>query len=297
MSITALGYVTVSATDLLRWRAFACDVLGLMPGAARADGALALRLDDRPFRLLVEAGARDGFGAIGLECADAATWTATLAKLSEAGVAVTLGDAALARARCVAELACLADPAGNAIELYHGRMTDYAPFVSPAGVSGFLTGNLGLGHAVLPAAALSETVDFYRDVLGFGDTDRISMPVTPDPDGPAITVRFLHCDNPRHHSVALADMPAPSGAVHVMVEALTMADVGRAYYRARAAGHHISATLGEHANDRVFSFYVRSPGGFDLEFGCGGWQPDWSTYVPTISTIDSLWGHDWDFGS
>lgn len=296
MSITALGYVTVSATDLSRWRAFACDVLGLMPGAARADGALALRLDDRPFRFLVEPDARDGFGAIGLECADAASWAATIAKLAAAGVAVTPGDAALAKARCVGELALLADPAGNAIELYHGRMTDYAPFVSPAGVSGFLTGNLGLGHAVLPAPALADTVAFYRDLLGFGDTDRISVPVTPDPDGPAITVRFLHCGNPRHHTVALADMPAPSGAVHVMVEALTMADVGRAYYRAKAAGHHISATLGEHANDRVFSFYVRSPGGFDVEFGCGGWQPDWATYVPTISTIDSLWGHEWNFG-
>ena len=296
MSITALGYVTVSATDLSQWRAFACDVLGLMPGAARADGALALRLDDRPFRFLVQPGSRDGFGAIGLECADAAIWAATIAKLAAAGVAVTPGAAALAKARCVAELALLADPAGNAIELYHGRMTDYAPFVSPAGVSGFLTGNLGLGHAVLPAPALADTAAFYRDLLGFGDTDRISVPVTPDPDGPAITVRFLHCDNPRHHSVALADMPAPSGAVHVMVEALTMADVGRAYYRAKAAGHHISATLGEHANDRVFSFYVRSPGGFDIEFGCGGWQPDWATYVPTISTIDSLWGHEWNFG-
>jgi hypothetical protein len=33
-----------------------------------------------------------------------------------------------------------------------------------------------------------------------------------------------------------------------------------------------------------------------VEFGCGGWQPDWATYVPTISTIDSLWGHEWNFG-
>ncbi len=79
MSITALGYVVVSATDLSQWRAFACDVLGLMPGAARADGALALRLDDRPFRFLIQPAAADGFGAIGLECADAASWHKVLA--------------------------------------------------------------------------------------------------------------------------------------------------------------------------------------------------------------------------
>lgn len=296
MSISALGYVVIAATDITAWAGFGRDVLGMMPGAVRTDGALALRLDDRPFRLLVEPAAADAFRAIGLECADAATFARLLAAVTAAGVAVTPGGAVLAKNRCVAELACFADPAGNAIELYHGRMTDYAPFVSQAGVSGFLTGNLGMGHAVLPAPALGDAVDFYTQVLGFGDTDRISVPVTPDPDGPAITVRFLHCSNPRHHSVALADMPSPSGAVHIMVEALTMADVGRAYYRAKAAGHHISATLGEHANDRVFSFYVRSPGGFDIEFGCGGWQPDWATYVPTISTIDSLWGHEWNFG-
>ena len=198
--------------------------------------------------------------------------------------------------RQVAALVRFADPAGNMVELYHGRVTDYAPFVSPAGVSGFVTGNLGMGHAVLPAAALDASVDFYKSVLGFADTDRISEPVTPDPDGPCITVRFMHCDNPRHHSIALADMPQPSGAVHIMIEAKTMADMGRAYYRAKAAGAHISATLGEHANDRMFSFYVRSPGGFDIEFGCNGWQVDWATYVPTISTIDSLWGHEWNFG-
>ncbi|MBC7522317.1 MAG: VOC family protein [Sandarakinorhabdus sp.] len=296
MGITALGYVVVSATDLSAWQAFACDVLGMMPGDARPDGALALRLDDRPFRILIEPGVSDRFGCIGLECAGEGVWTGLVARVEAAGIAVTHSDAATAKARRVASLVRFDDPAGNAIELYHGRVTDYAPFTSPAGVSGFVTGNMGLGHAVLPAPALEPCVDFYKSVLGFGDTDRISVPVSPDPDGPSITVRFLHCDNPRHHSVALADMPQPAGAVHIMVEACTTADVGRAYYRAKAAGAHISSTLGEHANDRMFSFYVRSPGGFDIEFGCGGWQVDWATYVPTISTIDSLWGHEWNFG-
>ncbi|MFZ4110278.1 MAG: 2,3-dihydroxybiphenyl 1,2-dioxygenase, partial [Polymorphobacter sp.] len=41
MSICALGYVVVAATDVAAWRGFACDVLGFMAGAARADGGLA----------------------------------------------------------------------------------------------------------------------------------------------------------------------------------------------------------------------------------------------------------------
>lgn len=296
MSITALGYVVVAATDVSRWQAFACDVLGLMQGAPRADGSLALRLDGRPFRILVEPAESDRFGAVGLECANAQIWDDVVTRVRAAGIAVTAADTATVRSRQVSEMVRFADPAGNAIELYHGRVIDYQPFVSPAGVSGFVAGNLGMGHAVLPVVSIDAAADFYKSVLGFADTDRISVPVSPEPDGPCITVRFLHCDNPRHHSIALADMPQPSGAIHVMIEALTMADVGRAWYRAKASGAHISASLGEHANDRMVSFYVRSPGGFDIEFGTFGWQVDWADYVPTISTIDSLWGHEWNFG-
>jgi 3,4-dihydroxy-9,10-secoandrosta-1,3,5(10)-triene-9,17-dione 4,5-dioxygenase len=62
-------------------------------------------------------------------------------------------------------------------------------------------------------------------------------------------------------------------------------------------GAHISATLGRHANDKMISFYVRSPSGFDIEYGCEGWQVDWSNFTPTTSLIDSIWGHKWDFGA
>ena len=43
----------------------------------------------------------------------------------------------------------------------------------------------------------------------------------------------------------------------------------------------------------MVSFYVQTPGGFDLEFGCHGMQPDWATWVPTQSVIGDLWGHRW----
>ena len=58
-----------------------------------------------------------------------------------------------------------------------------------------------------------------------------------------------------------------------------------------AAGAHISSSFGKHSNDFMLSFYVQTPGGFDLEFGCGGLQPDWKTWVPTHSLIPDLWGH------
>ena len=63
--------------------------------------------------------------------------------------------------------------------------------------------------------------------------------------------------------------------------------------RCVAAGWHISSTFGRHSNDGMISFYVATPGGFDLEVGCMGLTPDWSTWVPTRSLIPDLWGHQW----
>src|SRR3546814_2002239 len=64
-------------------------------------------------------------------------------------------------------------------------------------------------------------------------------------------LRAAHRARGRHHSVALAEMPNPSGCVHVMVEVNQLTDVGRAYDRLKAQGVKLMATLGEHENDRI----------------------------------------------
>lgn len=293
--VKSLAYVVLRTADLDRWRAFACDVLGLMPTADSTDDRLLLRMDDRPFRFLIEKGEGEGFVGAGWELADEREYRRTIDTLCARGIAVEEADPAEAKQRAVAALARCTDPSGTRLELHWGRVVDYTPFRSPAGVSGFLTGDMGLGHVVLPAADLAASLAFYRHVLGFADTDYIRVPLSPDPNGPAAQVHFLHCRNPRHHSLALTDMPQPSGAVHVMIEALSVDDVGYALDRVKASGAHLSASLGRHTNDRMLSFYVRTPGGFDIEFGTGGWQVDWSAYVPTISLKDSAWGHEWNF--
>jgi extradiol dioxygenase len=38
----------------------------------------------------------------------------------------------------------------------------------------------------------------------------------------------------------------------------------------QAHGLPIALTLGRHSMDRLVSFYMRDPSGFDLEFGAGG---------------------------
>ena len=47
-------------------------------------------------------------------------------------------------------------------------------------------------------------------------------------------------------------------------------------------------------NDQMLSFYVRSPGGFDVEYGCDGLQVDDSAWVARESTAVSAWGHRFD---
>jgi 3,4-dihydroxy-9,10-secoandrosta-1,3,5(10)-triene-9,17-dione 4,5-dioxygenase len=160
-------------------------------------------------------------------------------------------------------------------------------------LSGFVAAEQGMGHVVLPAPALEEARAFYKRHLGFGDTDEMWLDMTGNPADPRLGIYFLHADNRRHHSLALMGAPVPSGCVHIMLEARSLDDVGRALDRCVASGAHISSSFGRHSNDLMLSFYVRTPGGFDLEFGCHGLQPDWKTWVPTHSLVPDLWGHRW----
>ena len=49
--------------------------------------------------------------------------------------------------------------------------------------------------------------------------------------------------------------------------------------------------VGRHTNDRMLSFYSRSPSGFDVEFGCEGIRVDDETWVVDEITAASEWGH------
>jgi len=110
------------------------------------------------------------------------------------------------------------------------------------------------------------------------------------PGDPPAWFRFLGC-NPRHHCLALAPVPAAAGIVHLMIEVAALDDVGAALDRCARRGAPVSGTLGRHANDHMVSFYVRTPGGFDIEYGTDGRLVDDATWISRESTAVSLWGH------
>lgn len=300
MAVSSLGYIVVESRDLAVWTHFATQIVGMMAAPSpRADVAV-FRIDDRPFRFWVQKGERDAFVAPGWEFGSREAFTEALERLRAAGRPVEMADVAEARARQVYALARSSDPAGNAMELFYGRFYDYAPFVSPAGVSGFVTGangDMGLGHVVLTAPNFEATHTFYKKVLGFADTDLGRFYLGGGgPDDPGIGFAFMHARNGRHHSLALGEMPeSPSGAVHVMLETASLSDVGRTYDRVLKSNGKVplSATLGRHVNDKMTSFYMRTPGGFDLEYGWNGMVIDPNSWVPTTSLAVSEWGHKW----
>jgi 3,4-dihydroxy-9,10-secoandrosta-1,3,5(10)-triene-9,17-dione 4,5-dioxygenase len=296
MNIRSLGYVVIESTEPATWREFGTEVLGMMIAPNMPDdGGVYLKMDARPFRFAVIPSDRDGLKLCGWELQSAEDFDAACAELDAAGVSYTAATPAECAARRVTRLLSLQDPAGNALELYHGAELDYGKFVSPAGVSGFETGfngDMGFGHAVLPAPNLSETHAFYRDLLGFGDTDYMHFHFSEDPADPGQGLHFMHVQNPRHHSLALYQAEMPSGCVHLMVEVHSVDEVGYCMDRVLARNIPITSTLGRHTNDRMLSFYMATPGGFALEFGCDGLQMDWQDYTPTVSTLPSLWGHE-----
>ena len=294
MAIEALGYVVVETQKLDEWDDFLCNIVGVMRAADPGDGARHYRVDARPFRFRIVAGATERLTAAAYRIDTRAALDDLAARVAAAGRPVAWADAAGAAARGVDAVFATSDPAGNGLEFYCGDSADDVAFVSPPGVSGFVTGALGMGHAVFAAPNFAATHAFYRDVVGFHDTDLPHFHFSPDPADPGMRFAFMHADNGRHHSVALGESPAPpSGCVHLMLEMTTLADVGRCYDRMRIGGVPESASIGLHTNDEMTSFYMQTPSGFDLEVGCDGLVIDPASWAPTAHKMISEWGHVW----
>lgn len=281
MQLQALGYVGVRGKDLDEWTTYGTRFLG-MQLVDKSRGALALRMDDRKQRIIIQRDAGEGPAFYGWEVADAAALDALAAHLETSGVKVARGSRALADERRVKDLLAFADPIGNRLEAFHGAEIAAEPFKPGRSISGFRTGPLGMGHAVLTAKRIDQVVPFYTEILGFRLSDYFLRPF------PAY---FFHI-NPRHHSLAFIES-GENGIHHLMVELCFLDDVGQGYDLALRKPEMIGTTLGRHTNDQVTSFYSWSPSKFLVEYGWGGRSIDLASWTPRERTDGpSLWGHD-----
>jgi 3,4-dihydroxy-9,10-secoandrosta-1,3,5(10)-triene-9,17-dione 4,5-dioxygenase len=298
MSIRSLGYLRIGATDMAAWRDYGLKVLGMVEGSGTTEGALYLRMDDFPARLVIVPHESDRLLVSGWECANAAGLQEIRDRLDVEGVPYKEATQAELADRRVDEMINFQDPSGNSLEVFHGAALEHRRVVSPYGHK-FVTGEQGLGHVVLSTRDDAEALHFYRDVLGFKLRDSMRMPpqlVGRPADGAPAWLRFFGC-NPRHHSLAFLPLPTPSGIVHLMVEVENSDDVGLGLDRALRRKVPMSASLGRHVNDLMLSFYMKTPGGFDVEFGCEGRKVDDHDWIARESTAVSLWGHDFTIGA
>lgn len=294
--VLAAGYLGVTAPDPASWIPFGEQVLGARavdsPGRAErsapdgtGDAAVLLRVDDRSWRIAVHSGP-GGLAYTGWEVADAGALERLAARLADAGVPVK-EDPALAARRQVRGLARCADPAGNEVELFYGARISAEAFVSPTGMR-FVTssprfGELGFGHFVISVPDAAAARHFYLDLLGLRVSDTAEVG--------GIESLFLHA-NARHHSLAFVELPdQPPALHHFMLEVASLDMVGRALEVVLDRDLEVTSTLGRHINDKMVSFYLRTPSGFEIEYGWDGLQIDDSAWTSASYTAPSIWGH------
>ncbi|MET4165448.1 MULTISPECIES: VOC family protein [Gordonia] len=289
--IRGLGYVRVLATDMDRWRELGYDVLGFAPGSGPEEDALHFRMDERPSRITVERADVNRVSAVGWEVRDHLSLQRLMSTLDAEGIEYAPMSQDLCDARKIEAGISLKDPGGAPLEMFHGPALDHSPVITKYGQK-FVTGQQGLGHVVMPTTNFDDSYLFYTETLGFLPRGAFRMP-SPPGAGP-LRIRFLGI-NQRHHSLAI--MPSlegrDPGLIHVMVEVDELDAVGRAYDQVMSRDFPVSSTLGRHTNDKMVSFYVRVPGGWDIEYGTGGKLVDESYYTAEEITADSYWGHEW----
>ena len=222
--------------------------------------------------------------ALGWECPSEEAWAKARRAIEDAGVPTQSGSGPTAW--CRDWFGCM-DPSGFRCEFFYGGKRDPASqFVSPRGVT-FVTGEQGMGHALLFAGEPAKSLDFYSRVLGFGVREAKTA------DDGTLRAVFLG-PNQREHSLALLGIGDASRLGHVLIEVSDLDAVGRAMDRCLDGMAPMTVSIGRHWNDQMISFYLRTPSGFDIEYGFGGQKvatERWSRGESGGSGLMSTWGH------
>jgi len=280
MALHSFGYFRARSDRIDDWAEYGPKLLGLEL-VERTRGTLVFRMDDRKQRVVISS-ELEAEHIFGWEVGSAAELDMLSARIEAAGRPVSRLGAADCAVRAVGGGIAFTDPAGTRLEAFWGPEVASSPFTPGRPISGFRTGAIGMGHAVLYVRSVTDLQWFYQDVLGFRLSDYVNAP---------FKAYFFHL-NPRHHSLALIESDK-RGVHHVMMELNSLDDVGQAYDIALAEPGRIATTLGRHTNDYMTSFYARTPNDFFVEYGWGGRSVDPKNWIATeMHYGPSLWGHD-----
>ena len=287
VSVFQLGYVGIGTSDEKAWQDLATNILG-MQVVRGGDATSYLRMDEYHHRLELRSNGSDDLEFVGWEVPDSATLQRVAQQLEEGGMKVTAGTRDEADDRCVIDLIKCVDPNGISTEVFCGHPVNQQPFHPVRPMSGFKTGDMGLGHILVYTRSLGESVRFYRDLLGL----RISDFTDVNTPGGKVRLAFLHC-NSRHHSIGFVETSRPPKRInHILFECNSLSDVGSGRDLCLSRGVPVAIDLGCHMNDHMVSFYMGNPSNFAIEYGWGGRTLNDTTWqVEHYTSADSIWGH------
>ena len=288
--VFGLGYVRIWEADLAQWRQFAEGGTGMM-AEHDGEGRLLVRMDDWVGRFIVEE------GRAALPRTPGGAERGHRLGMPERG---GLGEGAPGDRGRRDPYAGRSGPTAWCRDWFGLHGPQWLPvrvllwrqagsglaFVSPRGVT-FVTGEQGMGHVLLFAGEPAKSLDFYSRVLGFGVREAKTA------DDGTVQAVFLG-PNQREHSLALLGIGDASRLGHVLIEVSDVDAVGRAMDRCLDGLAPMTVSIGRHWNDQMISFYLRTPSGFDIEYGFGGRKvatEHWSRGESGGSGLMSTWGH------
>jgi 2,3-dihydroxybiphenyl 1,2-dioxygenase len=287
MDILGLGYLGFESTKLDEWRIYGPEVLGFQIGKSpEADSeSLYFRIDDRRHRFAFHPGKVDRIAYLGWEAKGKLEFQAATLRLREAGVAVTVGDAAFCELRGVKEVIRFRDPVGFQHELFYAQKWMPRSFVPGRPHGGFVADGRGLGHAVLITPEFPPALEhFLTQVMGFRFYGAGA--------GKGKTAFYnAKLNTATSHDIAYGHGPNKAGIQHVGLFVKTLRDVGETYDIVKQRQLPMMMKLGQHAQDPHVSFYHFSPGGFAFEIitELEPWHHDGFELSPEKL---STWGHE-----
>jgi len=261
----------------------ASEVWGAHVAESGDDGAVRIKFDGAPWRVQIHPAERDETAYLGWGVDHEEDLDTVAAALSGMDVTASFGDRTLAEARAVDRLLVFEDPWGFRHEVVWGHQYHHRSFVPGRPMSGFVTGEQGLGHVLLHLPDIEEGHRFFR-AIGFRLSDKIVVPN-------GLNARFYHC-NARHHTLALAECePGRAGLGHLMIQVQSIDDMGTGYDLVQERDIPVTLTLGRHTNDLQLSFYHATPSSMHVEYGYGGVELDDESWVPKVYEKTAIWGH------
>ena len=283
--ITRLVYPVFEVKDLAKWQVFADNAWGL-PLQSSGAGDSEVVIDESGCRIILRQGKANDIVAAGWECDDL---EGLYSSLEQSGANPQWADEAFAKSRGTDRLFTVTDPSGVALEIFSSSSPNSDFIASKHGLD-FVTGEMGFGHITLVTGVYDALEDFYRQQLGMGLSDYIDWEIV---NGVKLHLGFFHA-NPRHHSLAAGRMSGLSRRLHhFMLQVKDRHQVGASFDRIRNHRIRVANEIGVHPNCHTFSFYVKTPSGFEMELGAEGKSVDVNDTEREIPTYDclSIWGH------